>query len=106
MDIKGFDTSNFILRATAETCKGCGLCSKRCPMNALEMQPYAAADSKLNKKGVVPRLTAETCLGCGVCVVKCPSKSLILEAKAYVTDPPKTAVDWVKDYWRVKKEGA
>ena len=75
-------------------------------MNALDMQLYAEADPQLNKKAVVPGLKAENCLGCGVCVVKCPSKSLILEARPQVTDPPKTAIDWTKEYWRVKKEGA
>ncbi len=105
-NIKCYDSSNFIVKTTAETCRGCGLCSKRCPMDALVMKSYPKADAKRTKKAQVPSLIIKNCLGCGVCVVKCPTKSLTLKQKGYETPPPKTAIDWTKDYWRVKKENA
>jgi len=104
MDAKSYDASNFILSATPETCKGCGLCAKRCPMEALVMEAYPVADPKLNRKGRVPILKTQDCIGCGVCVVKCPTQSLILIPRSNETHPPKTALEWTKDYWRVRKE--
>jgi len=90
--------SKFVVVTTAETCKGCGLCVKRCPMDALQMIDYAAANPEINKKGRVPQLNVNACLGCGVCVVKCPTKSLILELKDETVEPPRTVVDWVMNY--------
>jgi len=95
--------SALVVAITSETCKGCGLCTKRCPMEALEMIDFVAADPKINKKGKVPRLNANACLGCGVCVVKCPSKSLILEKREEAVEPPKNAKEWTMHYLENQK---
>jgi H+/Na+-translocating ferredoxin:NAD+ oxidoreductase subunit B len=102
---KSLDQSNFQVRTNAETCKGCGLCVKRCPMEALELVDYSSADKSLNKKGRIPSLIKNTCIGCGVCVVKCPTKSLILEEKEERIDPPENVLDWTLRYFEGVKNG-
>ena len=97
---KSHDVSNYRVRTNPETCKGCGFCVKRCPMDALELQESPLAT---NKKGLVAVLTPELCLGCGVCVYKCPTKSLILERREEDTPPPKDAREWMERWYRDKQ---
>ncbi len=103
---KSLDASNYAVQATSETCKGCGLCAKRCPMDALEMKDYPEADTTLNKKSVVPQLSPDICIGCGVCVVKCPTKSLILTGNSEIKEPPQNAFEWTVSYWQAAQNGA
>ncbi|MBU2512625.1 4Fe-4S dicluster domain-containing protein [bacterium] len=102
---KALDQSNFEVQTTSVTCKGCGLCVKRCPMEALVLVDYPTADADLNKKAKVPRLTPNVCIGCGVCVVKCPTKSLVLVEKSEKVDPPQNAFDWTARYWNDSRNG-
>ena len=59
------------VRVIKEKCKGCTICVKNCPFNAITMVGKIA-------------LIGETCTGCGACVEKCPFKAIeqIKEAKA------------------------
>lgn len=50
----------------ADSCVGCNLCSKVCPM---QLAPSSA-------KGDANGFAAGDCLKCGICVDKCPKKSL------------------------------
>ncbi len=104
---KSLDRSNFEVETHPSTCKGCGLCVKRCPMEALKLTEYPDADQNLNKKGLTPLLTEDCCIGCGVCVVKCPTQSLILKEKREEdrTDPPQNALDWTLRYLEAAKSG-
>jgi electron transport complex protein RnfB len=92
---KSHDVSNYRVKTTPETCKACGLCVQRCPMEALRLEDSAKAG---NKKGKVAVLDPEKCIGCGVCVYKCPTGSLILEPKAETVDPPRDVREWM-DRW-------
>ena len=50
----------------AEMCKGCGLCTKGCPVNAItgeRKNPYS--------------LDQEKCIKCGACIDKCPFKAIV-----------------------------
>ncbi|MBF0509351.1 MAG: 4Fe-4S binding protein [Deltaproteobacteria bacterium] len=62
-------SSAFIAQAEAGTCKGCGVCLKRCQMEALEL---------VDEKVV---LNPDRCIGCGLCVSTCPTGSLTLKRK-------------------------
>jgi 2-oxoglutarate ferredoxin oxidoreductase subunit delta len=49
-------------------CKGCEICIKRCPVDALEMS------DKINKRGVYPPILKEEneCNFCRLCELLCP----------------------------------
>jgi H+/Na+-translocating ferredoxin:NAD+ oxidoreductase subunit B len=75
--------SAFLASLNTETCKGCGLCTKRCQMEALH----------LNNKKAVQDLNR--CIGCGLCVTTCPTQSLSLVRKPKEKQPyvPKDIID-------------
>ena len=76
-------TSSFLASLNTETCKGCGLCAKRCQMEALHLD---------DKKAV---LDLNRCIGCGLCVATCPTHSLSLVRKPKEKQPyvPKDIID-------------
>jgi len=82
---KSMDVSNYLATMNPETCKGCGLCVKRCPMEAITLEASKMANNKVGKLAV---LEADLCIGCGVCAFKCPTKSIVLEKRQEVTQPP------------------
>ena len=51
-------------------CIGCGLCAKKCPVQAIEMQETAKTET--NKTGKNPVWTAERCALCLGCLHRCP----------------------------------
>ena len=65
-------SSGFVVRQTAETCVGCGLCVDACPFDALTLE-----DGQV-------RIDEAACMGCGVCVSRCAHGGLAL-----VRDPEK-----------------
>ena len=83
---KAMDPSNYKLKVSSpETCRACGLCIKRCPMDAIQMQVSEEATNKWHK---VVKVDTDLCIGCGVCVHKCPTDSIILERREETTEPP------------------
>ncbi len=95
-----------MIRTNDATCKGCGLCVKRCPMGALELRESAAA---ANKTGKAAALAAEKCIGCGVCAYKCPTSSLRLVPRENAAEPPRTGRDFamklMTDFMRGGQKG-
>lgn len=79
------DASNYRARINQDTCSGCGLCVKRCPMEAIQLEASEKATNKLGRFAV---LEAGGCIGCGVCAYKCPTKSIVLERREDITEPP------------------
>jgi electron transport complex protein RnfB len=65
-----FVSSPFRATLDSATCKDCGICLTRCPMDAL-----------MRDEAGVLRLDPDRCIGCGLCVSTCASASLVLERK-------------------------
>ncbi len=86
------DKSNYLVGATPETCIACGLCVKRCPMDALQLKFSTRATNKFRKAVVID---TDLCIGCGVCVHKCKPKSIMLKKKEKTTEPPKNGRELV-----------
>ncbi len=82
------DHSNYRIHVDPDACKACGLCVKRCPMDALTLEPSNLA---LNKSGKVAVLQSDLCIGCGVCAHTCSGRALSLERRSTTIDPPETA---------------
>ncbi len=61
--------SNFVSEIDKEKCTACGICVKRCPVDAITIED--------NKAKVDPH----KCIGCGVCIKKCPSKTMTMERR-------------------------
>lgn len=62
-------SSPFLACFDVSKCNGCGLCTKRCPMEAIQLS---------EKKAV---LNTDRCIGCGLCVSTCPTAALSLVRK-------------------------
>jgi NAD-dependent dihydropyrimidine dehydrogenase PreA subunit len=96
----GHQRSNYILEINHDTCKACGLCAERCPVNALELRDKENAPEPEEGKKLKPKDLKEVlynpdlCIGCGVCAHKCPTQSLSLKRRGdAVEDIPKNMSD-------------
>ena len=58
--------SNYISKVDQDTCKGCGLCTERCPFKAISVE---------NEKASVD---PNRCYGCGACALTCPTGAIKL----------------------------
>ncbi len=103
--------SNYRLRTNSDTCIGCGLCTRRCPMEALRLEDFPQAKNRItrvpaedekrevelkNKRGKISVVNPDLCIGCGVCAYKCPSKSLVLERCEAIQHPPQNAREYAR----------
>jgi H+/Na+-translocating ferredoxin:NAD+ oxidoreductase subunit B len=73
-----FFATNYFAEISEEVCIGCGICLKRCQMDALVF----------DKEQKVVRVDLNRCIGCGLCVTKCPTSAAILVKKKKETVPP------------------
>ncbi|MEN6414327.1 MAG: [Fe-Fe] hydrogenase large subunit C-terminal domain-containing protein [Veillonellales bacterium] len=65
------------VRLIADRCKGCVICAKRCPMEAIRI------------RGGKAQITESRCIDCGECIRRCPN-----HAKTVVTDDLKNLADY------------
>ncbi len=92
---KSMDVSNYRAALNRETCKGCGLCVKRCPVDAIVLKASDRADNKVKK---IATPAPEVCIGCGVCAYKCPAKSIVLEKREETTETPADVDEYVERF--------
>ena len=105
----GLSPSNYRVANNSETCMGCGLCVKRCPMGALRLEHYPEAKGRVtmvaakkegekkdlkNKTGKVSAVNPDLCIGCGVCAFKCSTESLVLKRREAIQPTPKGAREY------------
>lgn len=76
-----FAASNFYAVLDTDACNGCGVCTRRCQMGAIQV------------KGKEAILDVGKCIGCGLCVTTCKTKAIQLARKSVETVPPKTTED-------------
>lgn len=95
----GHQRSNYHVHVNHESCKACGLCEKRCPVDGIALKekenaPRPEEGKKLKPKDVKEVVYFEDqCIGCGVCVHKCPTQSLSLAKRPEEEDIPETMSD-------------
>jgi Pyruvate/2-oxoacid:ferredoxin oxidoreductase delta subunit len=85
-------TSNFIAGIQEDTCVGCGLCAKACPINAIAMVPLEKPESRKKQDA---RVDTSLCVGCGVCALKCPTRSCLLTKRGQRLIHPETTFERV-----------
>ena len=69
--------TNYYAVIDHDKCSGCGICIKRCQMDAIK---------RIDKTRV--ELNADRCIGCGLCVTKCSKEAVLLKRKKKKTKPP------------------
>jgi len=82
-------STNYYAEVILEDCIGCGICLKRCQMDAI----------KIEEKNAIINLGK--CIGCGLCVTTCPTKAIKLIKKSEETKPPR---DQAALYMKILKE--
>ncbi len=69
--------SSYFANVDEEECIACGICSLRCPVNAVTVRK--------NKEPA--QVDEEKCIGCGVCYPTCPVDAIELELREDPSDP-------------------
>jgi NAD-dependent dihydropyrimidine dehydrogenase PreA subunit len=75
----GLFATNYFATIDATACNGCGVCVKRCQMDALA----------LDRERRTVWLDPDRCIGCGLCVTTCRPGAAKLQKKEHVTVPPR-----------------
>jgi Na+-translocating ferredoxin:NAD+ oxidoreductase subunit B len=88
-----FFVTNYFCEVNPETCTGCGICVKRCQLDARVMVD-GIATVDLNR-----------CIGCGNCIITCETASSKLIKKTDVHVPPKDKDEFLKLMSQKKSEG-
>jgi Pyruvate/2-oxoacid:ferredoxin oxidoreductase delta subunit len=76
--------SNYQAKIDPQIGIGCGICAKRCPMDAITVKEIS--NSKSKKKALI---IYDRCIGCGLCVSRCRTKAIQLNQKQSLAIPPK-----------------
>lgn len=91
--------SNYLVEIDRETCVACGLCEKRCPIDALQLVDKEGVRQPENGEKLKPKdckeisYDSEKCIGCGVCAYKCPTGSLKMVKRETIETIPENFFD-------------
>jgi ferredoxin len=81
-------TSSYIAASDPDRCIGCGICSRRCPIQAIDR--VSDPDPRYRKFGR-PVVDESLCIGCGVCTLRCkPGAMRLHHRKQRVLHPETT----------------
>ncbi len=83
-------TSSYLAASDRDLCKGCGTCSRRCPIDAIPR--VADPDPRFRKHGR-PKVDESLCLGCGVCALGCNSGAMKLHSRPQRVLHPETTFE-------------
>ncbi|HEY6874602.1 MAG TPA: 4Fe-4S binding protein [Geobacteraceae bacterium] len=78
--------SNFIPSLDLDTCVKCGICEKKCPIDAIKMTDTGNGSN-------MPEVNKQICIGCGVCVSACPKGSLTMTQRTDLYVPPENRLE-------------
>ena len=81
-------TSNWIMEVDLTKCKGCGMCAKICPVNAIEIK-----QQEQNNKHKFAVRDESLCLGCGVCHSACKFGGITIKPRGARVFTPETIFD-------------
>jgi len=78
--------SNFIPEIIPENCNGCGVCVKKCPVEAISLE-----SDNTGKK--ISKIDYDRCFGCGVCSRNCNKEAIKMNRREELMHTPKDAFD-------------
>ncbi len=84
--VLGTHPSNFIPSIDLNRCKGCGECTKKCPMNAISM-------SSVGNGKEAPEFNEQMCIGCGLCATACPNSARTMLRRSVLHISPETKTE-------------
>jgi len=78
--------SNFIPTLDMNSCVNCGICTEKCPIDAVEM-------INAGNESETPEVNKQICIGCGVCASSCPTGSQTMIQRTSLHVPPENKME-------------
>ena len=76
-----FEPSRFQAHINDLLCTGCGICTQRCPVNAIDVS-----------NGITV-VDVTGCIGCGLCISGCPENAIVFNECKKIPEIPATIID-------------